>query len=351
LQSVLLPLSTPLSKAYPHHAYQLSILASKEETHSWIFMNYFHLVAEPGNDNPPVTFYLPNETGLHRSCLSPWFEHRVLSRSFIIENRLDFSIIIKNAILNHNYIYLYINERYIPGTYWHSIGKDYNHSLLLHGYSVSTDEVFFLIYDATRTLTVQSIPMEELAQAFYDNQYRYDRYESKVYLLKLRGELGFTLRFDPNYMSTQLLTYRDEKPVRSSVLHGYADERCRYGLGVYDSMVELLDRTRMETREAIREGFTIPMHLLMEHKHIMVERLKFLADRYNSLELSPFIEAFESLKKAFEALRNNALKFEMTGSEAILSKAITRMFELKGHERNTLTQLIDYLQNNHTESE
>lgn len=314
-------------------------------------MNYIHLVAEAKNENHPIAFFLPDNSGYNWNCVTPWFEYNVLTRDFISECRWDFSTIVKKAIFNNNYIYLYINEKYIPGTYWHSKGIDYSHSLLLHGYNELTNEVSFLIYDASRALSVRSIPMNEMEKAFYDNQYRCERYENQIYLLKLREQLGYKLGFDLKYMIEQLVTYRDEKPVVFNVLDRHTDDRYRYGLAVYDSMINYMDMICHGLVTNAREGIIIPMHLLMEHKHIMVERLKFLAEHYTHLEVSSFIEEFEYLKKSFESLRNNALKFELTGNPVIISKLIGCMAELKENERSSLTKLINFLESNYTESE
>lgn len=82
MQSVLLPLGAPLSKAYSHNAYQLVILACIEETRTWIFMNYINLVSEIGNRNDPIAFYLPDYSGCNWS-LTRKFEYSVFTRDFV----------------------------------------------------------------------------------------------------------------------------------------------------------------------------------------------------------------------------------------------------------------------------
>jgi len=343
LQSVLLPLGAPLSKAYSHNAYQLAILACKEETRTWVFMNYINLVSEIGNRNDPIAFYLPDYPGCNWSSLTPWFEYSVFTRDFIRQCNLSFKGLVKHAIFNQNYIFLYVNEKYIPGTAWHAKGMDFNHNLLLHGYNEATDEVSFLIYDTNRSLTVRSIPVNELEKAFYDNTYSCERNENRMYFFKLREDSNFKLSFDLDYVIEQLLNYQSGKQAICNVMDYHTDCKYSYGLAVYDCMIDHLNQLLQDPVAKLQERVIIPLHLLMEHKQIMVERLKFISELYPHADLAAFIEVFENLKKSFETLRNNGIKLELTGNSAILSKIIKGMVELKKKERNVLTDLINYL--------
>lgn len=339
----MLPLGPPYSKAYPHNAYQLAILGCNDETRAWLFMNYIHLVSEVGNRDNPVEFHSPDDSGYNRSIMTPWFDHSMMTRDFVKQCKLDFGGIIHHAILNKNYVFLSVNEKYIPGTLWHAKGMDYSHSLLLHGYDQTTNEVFFLIYDTNRSLTVRSIPMRKLEQAYFDNKFVNERIENRMYFIKLREDIGLKPSFNLKYVIEQLVSYRDETYLSSNVLDCRTHDKYRYGLAVYDSFIDQLNKDCRGSAEGVQERIIIPLHLLMEHKNIMVKRMNFIAERYPQLDLGPLLGDFENLSKAFESLRNIALKFELTGNPIYLSKIIVGITELKEKERNALTRLINCL--------
>lgn len=342
LREVKLPLSTPLSKAYLHNAYQLSILGCKKETETWIFMNYIQFVAESGKHINPVTFYLPDYTGYNWSILSPWFNYSVLTRELIVELRIDFKTFIRNAFSQKQYVFLYVNEKYLPGTTAHLEGFDLNHHVLLHGYNYDFEEVFFLTYDKDNLLSERTVKIKDLEDAYYNNIYDYDN-ENKMYLLKLREDEGFKLKFEIEYVLVQLECLRDEKRVINNVLDYHEDIKYTYGLAVYGNIINNLQLFISGTFNEVNEMLVIPLHLVMEHKQIMVERLKFISKHYQGTNLYEFIDSYIEYKSNFESLRNQALMYKFTGDKTILLGIINCILEVKKREKETLTKLIEHL--------
>lgn len=343
MNSIQLPICNPLIRGYLHNAYQLAILGCKKEAKVWIFSNYIQLVSENGNSSDPVAFYLPDYPGYNWSILTPWFDYSVITRDFIKRYDIVFQDLIRDALSQQQYIFLYINEKYITGTVSEADDVDFNHHILLHGYSADNDEISFLGYDKSRSFTERTIDIHQLERAYFYNRYNYDRYENRMYFLKVREDEGFKLSFELDHIIQQLAYFRDSKKVINNVLDYHIDYQYTYGLDVYDSLIRNLELFHDDKIKGVRPKLIIPLHLVMEHKLMMVERFKFMAELFPNIALDRFIEEYNGLQKNFELFRNLCMKYDMTRKKTILIKMMNDIFKVKEKERVILTSLISYL--------
>lgn len=67
------------------------------------------------------------------------------------------------------------------------------------------------------------------------------------------------------------MNYQNGKHAIYNVLDYHAERQYNYGLAVYDSMIDYLNQLFHEPVTILQERVIIPLHLLMEHKHIMVD--------------------------------------------------------------------------------
>ncbi|WP_146615399.1 hypothetical protein [Paenibacillus pabuli] len=304
-------------------------------------MNYIQLISQIGNHKNPVTFYLPDNTSNEYSILTPWFDYSAITRDFIKHLNLNFGDLIRNAILHKNYVFLYVNEKYIPETAWNTKGMDYNYQILLHGYDETTNKVSIFTYDSNRRLNTRTIHITELEKSYFDNNYKDEKNENKIFFIKLRDKIGFDLNFNLEYIIAQLVHYRDEKSIMYSVLD--QNSNYRYGLAVYESVIENFTYALKEHDKEVRYTLITPIHLLMEHKKIMLGRLRYIEEQHPNLDLSSYISEFSDLKDSLLILRNYALKYEMTYNPRIIDKSIAAIKDIKDREKNLLTLLINDL--------
>lgn len=338
-----LPVSDPLSKAYLHNAYQLSILGSREDTKTWIFMNYIQLVSKNGDYDFPVTFYLPDYEGYNWSILTPWFDYKVISREFVVMHDLDFGQLIRNAISNDEYVYFYVNERHIPGTPAEIGNYDYNHMILVHGYDFQNDDVFFFGYDQNGRFSERFVNVKILKQAYFCNQYTFERFENRVYFIKLRSDAGFKLKLEIGHIIEQFIDLKDSKRKIGNVLDYHTDFHYTYGLDVYDNVIRNIQLVHDGEFEDTRTKVVIPLQLIMEHKHIMIERLKFINQYYPSANFQTSIMNYGELKHSFEGCKNSVLKYEILKNKEILQTVMRDIEVTKTKEQTIISQLIENL--------
>lgn len=343
MKSVFLPISNPLSRGYLHNAYQLAILGTKDETKTWIFMNYIQLISEIGNHRFPITFYMPDHMGYNWSILSPWFEYSVITRDHVKQLKIDFKELIKSSLFNNQYVYLYVNEKYIPGTLSESLDQNFNHQILLYGYDESTGEVAFLGYDKNRQFTKRTVNIEHLELSYFNNTYDFEMFENRIYLLKLRKDPGFLLELDLNSIIDQLINLRDSKRVVNNVIDYHRDYSYKYGLDTYDNFMVNLKLFKEKNIQGERDKLITPMHIAMEHKMMMIERLKYISALFPNINVDESIKDFSLLKQKFETLRNLMIKYELIQDSHILEHAMNELIGLKENEKKVLTRLIDTL--------
>lgn len=340
---VKLPTCKPLIRGYLHHAYQFSVLGNYEIAKPWIFTNFIQLFSENGNDMHPIQFYIPDYNGYNWSVIAPSFDYQILNRHFILQNQLRVTDLVQSAIQNGEYVLLYVNEKYIPGTYAEERKFDFNHMMLIHGFNESLKRVYYWGYDKQWNYREDSVDFDILEQAYLDNEYDNPRYEQRLYTFKMNEMPKYHLSFELQPIIEQLYYLRDSKRVVKNVIDYYKQVEYKYGLDVYDNLIAIIQSVLDDLSQNVWRNLLIPLHILMEHKTIMVERLKYIESQFPQLSLAASIGHFNTLATAFEKLRNQMLKFGVSRNPDLLQSAIDKVREIQENEYHILTDLIGTL--------
>lgn len=338
-----LPIHKPLIRGYLHHAYQLSVLGMQDRVKPWIFMNFIQLVTDKHNFNYPVQFYMPDEQGYNWGVLSPCFDYQILNRNFVLRYHLKFIDIVRDSIRDGKYVYAYINEKYIPGTWCEENNYNFNHMIMISGINEEVQRAYFWGYDKHRNFTERSIDYEQLQQAYVDNKYDFQRTESRMFLFKIREDPGLNLSFELPPVIEQLIALRESRQMANNFYDFHAQFEFIYGLDVYQRVIHILKSVLDGNGRNIMRSLMIPLHVLMEHKQVMVERLKYIESCYPQLSLDLFITDFNGLSTSFESLRNQILKYEVSENPAIVAQMIDKVQEVQDKEYDLLGKLIETL--------
>jgi hypothetical protein len=342
-QDIKLPLSKPLVRGYLHHAYQFSVLGNYEIAKPWIFTNFIQLFSENGNLTHPIQFYLPDHNGYNWSVIAHCFDLQIINRSFILQKGLRLSDIIQSAIQNGEYVLFYVNEKYIPDTYAGARKLDFNHMIMIHGFNANRNLAYFWGYDKTWNYRESSVDFDTLERAYLDNEYENVRYEQRLYLFKMNEMPKYHLSFQLQPIIQQLSDFRDSRRVVKNVIDYYKGVSYKYGLSAYDNLIAIMQSVLDDPEQNVWRNLLIPLHILMEHKTLMVERLKYIESQFPQLDLANQINNYTVLANAFEKLRNQILKYGVSRNTGILQSAIDKMKEIQKDEYQMLTDLINAL--------
>ncbi|MNO50748.1 hypothetical protein D3C76_411320 [compost metagenome] len=129
MDRIILPYSDPIIKGYLFFAFPLSIIGYNEKTAPWVLSNYIQMRFDKDFINSPVpyTFYA------YEHHLSPWLLDEEFSRNTLNFFKFDIVSWVKNCIDQKKYVYIYLDEYYMPGRT--CFGKvNYAHENLIFGY-------------------------------------------------------------------------------------------------------------------------------------------------------------------------------------------------------------------------
>jgi hypothetical protein len=232
-----------------------------------VISNYVQVVYEYAGQAAPVPFAFY----VYDYSVSPWLETLRFNREWCSMHDRGVTGIVRDAIRNDYYVYLTLNERYVPHRSAFGGDTDVAHDVLIRG--LDDDEHTFELYgyDHERMFRPTRLDQADLARAYHDTGpepfydvpftlYRYD--DAGEYTF----DLGFVARGIGEYLgsfntSTHFQAQRDPW------------DRA-YGMDTYDLLESYLDGYgRGIVRFDIRN-----VHVLWEHKRMMVARLRRCAE-------------------------------------------------------------------------
>jgi len=326
----ILPLRPAPVTSYLHHAYPLSIFPQEKDFAAWFFSRFIQLrMSEPYDPElDSFNFYHLNMYGW------PWLVKERLNKSLFGRLRMPFSKFVTECIDDGCYVYAYLNERYIPNRPAYRL-RDYTHDTLLHGYR--NNEFLLSGFTGDRTYNQTVAAMEELDRAYLQSDSEVLHHQD-IHILRPYGawEYSFMLPAITQQLSDYLqstntsLNHADvEPPIYGS-----------FGIAAMGSLYE-----QLLTSPEIAN--TRNLHLLWEHKKIMLERLSFLR-----IAAPPFPDEFDKPYKRIvdlaQALRNYGIKREVIQQQdskhSILTDRMEQLLkQIIAEERPILEKLYHVL--------
>ena len=333
-----LPLHEPPIRSYLHNAYQSSIWDPKESFQPWFYMNYIHLVCE----HYFLQYYLPDFSGNNWGIVTPFMDQKIINKDFIIQNKIDLISMIMKEIQTGWYVITYVNEKYIPETIAFKHKRNYNHMIMIYGYDSSDNSFLFSGFDHNWTLREGKVDFEQFELAYYDNKYDYANTEDRMQFLKLRINEDLQFDFDITVFMRHLVIFRDSMPPDFNVFTQLKSKKeAHYGLNTYNLMAKHIDELLCGDETIIIRNLVISLHLLAEHKGLMVERLRFIVNN-KGIDLSSAIEDYTSLQRELTITRNKMLKFYITKNKNDIKMIPRKLAELKVKESLYITKILEF---------
>jgi hypothetical protein len=340
-----LPMTKPIIRVYTNYAYQFSILGSYIEAQPWFFMNFIQLCTEEDCESPLI-FNNRDDYGYCFNITTPFFECKILTRDFILSQKLDFKSLIIESIKSGEYVYFYINEKYIPDTRASESNFDNNHNIMIHGVDIELNEVYFYSYNKDSIFIENKIPLDQLSIAYFSNKVDFPRFEDRFYIFHITKDKGLVLTISLKIILEQMISLRDSYVLGLNVIDYHKNIHIIYGLKTFDKLAKSLSlMAKNQIRIDIRS-----LHLLMEHKALMVLRLQYIEHHKPDIVLGEFIKEYEKLERRYGYLRNLLLLFQTSNKNTSIQKIADEILVLKDREYDLLNRLITYLADYNIES-
>jgi len=333
----ILKIKEPISNSYHFMAFPLSILEQHAITYEWIYSNFIQTCLDTNYDDSPVPFYFY----IYDYTLSPFLEVQKIDRNFMNFNRLDIIELVKNAIDNEYYIYLNLDDFYVPDRRSFK-NKHFSHDSLVYGYDTKKEEIYLYGFDSKMKLNTTVISFSNFILA-YDGMDIIDTDLTYINLYKF-NKLG-KYKLDLNLILEQLIEYSESK--NSSVRFSTLREPWirSYGMNFYENISCYLQNFDDKN---IRADIRI-FHFMYEHKNIMANRIKFLLNKSMIKDTSLLI-SWEKITKDALIIRNNVIKMNLSNKKVRYADLSVYFELLKKDEENALKKTIQHLKECLTES-
>lgn len=312
MNNCVLPIDkNPVLRTYQHVAYSFSILGANQDSCNWLCNQYIQLV-DDGND---IAFYLDF---LNRQDA---FEYARISCETIKEFKIDIVEFIRNEIKHGWYVYVCIDEFYIPERQAYQ-KFHFIHDCLIYGIDDIKREFCLIGYNDKQMYKESRASYKQVMES-----------APQYWICSIRKSEQYKFILDINKIFVGLKRYLNLIP---EIIIGDID----YKSAVFGQETNYSLIRHMKKRCAAERGIDVRyIYLFYEHKKGMLVRLEQLqkALQYDSIYIAEYQKIVEEAKK----LVSMTLKYNMKQYAHFCSKmedAIKNIFE---RERRIILNVID----------
>ena len=191
-----LPLANPGIKAFQYHAFQFAITDCYDITAPYKFSNYIQLFCDTEKFEKSKLFHLDFYPSFQDySFFNPYLKIERCAKSFINKFKIDIIDVISNAIENNKYVYLFLDEYYIPRKYVYK-KSHMQHDCLLSGINSKSNLLLLSGYDFMGNYSTWWVSFDDFCSAFYSTNAFLDDYDyfDRIYCFEFNKK--YTYKFD-----------------------------------------------------------------------------------------------------------------------------------------------------------
>lgn len=332
----------PALYSYLHHAYPLSVMPEHPHFFPWLHSHYIQWSADPEffnhlDEHIFVNYYQPMHTHHYNELLHlKIITADLLSR---METGTDLIAFFKRSIDQGDYVYLFLDEFYLPGKAMYR-RHHFAHDTLLFGYDDEEQVFHTLGFNHNYEYGQTDIGYEPFLESYRQADRRKAYYTKEIILYNLNKDR--TYPFDSQLVMESLEDY---------VLSRNSSERYRsiaspnnhvYGLKVYEEIVKYL---RLLQSDPTLYRNIIPVHLLWEHKKMMADRLKYMKQHRYWSPPEQLTAQYQEIEREAFLIRKLFYKYAFFIKEdtSLLEEAIAKIQMLAVKESQVLEQVLNEL--------
>jgi hypothetical protein len=330
----MLPLGAPASNSYQFMAFPLAILAAEKKAEGWIYSNFVQTCLDMDLKSSPVPYYY----FIFDYTISPFLEALKLNREILELMHLEATAFIEGCIGLGYYIYLNVDEYYIPSRE-NTLKRHFSHDVMINGFDSEARALSIYGFTDRRRLECVNMEYAEFSKA-YSSLREIEPDLLQVVLYRLNRDAEFS--FDIGGFCEQLEEFLQgsNSSMRFRALRT-PWERI-YGIKAYDHLIEYIDECLCNSAKIEVKIF----HFLYEHKKLMKDRLEFMLE--NAIISNRGILAeWKYVLECCQKVRNYILKSDVRGSGIKGADEIKGILSrLHNHEYSVLCELLSELKQN-----
>lgn len=334
-ENVILQIKYPIITSYTSDAHMLAILNNYPSTNEWVFNQYINLWGEEPvcNNNSLVLRF--NSWLIRRVC--PYFNINTLYTNNFNSDIIEFII---SEIDSSYYLYILYDQYYIPNSEAY-MKRHFEHEMLIYGYD--TKEKIFYIADFYKnskyTFTVAPFDCVENAikGTLKSEQFSCDEIEFCNTNYKFSNYLLYNSL--NNFLYSKNTVAENENVIlENAELEEIQKGRYTFGIKNYSLLIQSLSKL---LHEKIDFYDIRPLYVIFDHKVMMCERLKYLANMGIIDFNDSIIDKYLNIKKICVTNCNLFIKFSLTKDYNLINKIINNINILESLETEAITYLIE----------
>jgi len=315
----------PIINCYNYYASLMSMISHDENIWPWFHSRFVQMVCLP--DISWYFFENAYDQQIYEECR--WLENYSIPHKLLVSTWESPFAFVKEAIDSDYYCMLNADKYYFPAAHREYRKHHLIHEVFVYGYDLDKNMVFIADNFNGKYERV-SCTVDELNAAVYHVR---DQRISHCMYKKIEAACdGFNLGYVIDSLEAVLHSKPSlEKPVFYEV--------GKYGLAVYDALIDALKGVALE-RGTIDLR---PFHLMYEHKKCMVARLNYMNAHSFLTKGESIVEKYKELETKALLLRNLAIKYSVTGNDALLHKLADGAANLKNNEKLLVERLLEHI--------
>lgn len=306
--------------------------------YAWYYQNHIQLHCAQGLSNyggsVPLDFFGALRINDIYTITNPWILTDLVSYDTIsmLPSYVDFAI---RSVINGYYVESTLNEYYLPFSAAY-MKEDFPHRSMIYGFDLEKQVFYVLGYDKNKHYSKAEVPFGNMEKAFRELQREQDIPIAQTCLFKPSGPEVDT-EVNTGIIKRMLNEYVNSTDSSKRFEYMRTDLPRVYGMDIYDEMISNIDVFLNDVRVA---------YLLHEHKKVMCNRIRFLADcgKIEKESYEKLTILAQQAEKLALMLRNFIIKYSISKSPAIRSNALDKLSELKALEQSFYPELIDSIQ-------
>ncbi|MFC5407377.1 hypothetical protein [Cohnella soli] len=331
----ILPFADPFITTYPHHAFVLAGLLNHKEIYPYLYSNFIQLCSLKKMPKPShwLDFYTPSllADNLDLANVSQ------IDRSTIAGLNINIIDLLLNAIDNHYYVFIFLDEFYIPKSPAFQKFR-YPHMILIYGYDATEKSFHTAGFFEGGKFSRSTATFEQVKQAYLemDAQNNYDNY---VVLFQFHQQTAY--HFDVTNVVDLLEDYYFSRDTALKYRPNRNPLPSRFGMNVYKDFIDHIEEV------AGRGYFSVhAFQLLWEHKKCMLLRLDYLEKYGFVTNIKNIYSMYEEIEKKCNILRSLMIKYDLTKEKRLLQLMTSYVENIEKDERKVLELFIPAITQN-----
>lgn len=332
---VLLPISQSPLTVSQFLAYPLVVLLNYPECLPWIYSNYIQLEYFTDTRDESLSFVGGWVTDI------PWIRFKYNEKKQYIRTTGDIHSAIKQSIDNGWYFYSIFDEFYIPSRVKYN-KVHFSFDFLLYGYDDAAEEFFVLGYTNKGIFESSRISYRDFHKAFESD------FECQPFVILFKKRDDFLFELDIKYFRDMIHDYIKSQNTASrlGITQRETIKDRIFGLETYNSLIRHFqnNQARYGKDNMLLYRSSRSLHVLWEHKKIMLSRLEYL-NQHHFIENFDFLyRLYQKLENEVLVLRNLHLQFSIKEDKRLLDQLMNSLLEIKDLESEGLEALLESLE-------